>query len=87
MPRSTTRRNPGRRAGTARRNGPGQTGHSAAAAAFGTEAPYLRQLGMDALVFGPGGIAQAHQPDEFIELSSIAPTVDVLRGLIREFCL
>ncbi len=63
------------------------TGHTAAAAAFGTEAPYLRQLGMDALVFGPGGIAQAHQPDEFIELSSIAPTVDVLRGLIREFCL
>lgn len=63
------------------------TGHTAAAAAFGTEAPYLRQLGMDAVVLGPGGIAQAHQPDEFIELASIRPTVDVLRGLIRAFCL
>ena len=63
------------------------TGHPAGAAAFGTEAPYLRQLGMDALIFGPGGIEQAHQPDEFIALDSIRPVVDVLRGLIREFCL
>lgn len=63
------------------------TGHTAGAAAFGTEAPFFRQLGMDALIFGPGGIEQAHQPDEFIELSSIKPTVAVLKGLIREFCL
>ncbi|MDP2226548.1 MAG: acetylornithine deacetylase [Moraxellaceae bacterium] len=63
------------------------TGYRADAAAFGTEGPYLRQLGMDAVIFGPGGIAQAHQPDEFIEVASIKPTVDVLRGLIREFCL
>ncbi|MGH8492750.1 MAG: acetylornithine deacetylase [Moraxellaceae bacterium] len=63
------------------------TGHTAEAAAFGTEGPFFRQLGMDALIFGPGGIEQAHQPDEFIRLDSINPTVDVLRGLIREFCL
>jgi acetylornithine deacetylase len=63
------------------------TGHSAGAAAFGTEGPFFRQLGMDALIFGPGGIEQAHQPDEFIELSNIKPTVQVLKELIREFCL
>lgn len=63
------------------------TGHTAEAAAFGTEGPFFRQLGMDALIFGPGGIEQAHQPDEFIRLDSINPTVDVLRKLIREFCL
>lgn len=63
------------------------TGHPAEAAAFGTEGPFFRQLGMDALIFGPGGIEQAHQPDEFIRLDSINPTVAVLRGLIREFCL
>jgi acetylornithine deacetylase len=63
------------------------TGHRAEAAAFGTEAPFFRQLGMDALIFGPGGIEQAHQPDEFIALDSIRPTVEVLKGLIREFCL
>lgn len=63
------------------------TGHTAEAAAFGTEGPFFRQLGMDALIFGPGGIEQAHQPDEFIALDSIKPTVEVLKGLIREFCL
>ncbi|MCW8977949.1 MAG: acetylornithine deacetylase, partial [Marinobacter sp.] len=35
----------------------------------------------------PGSIDQAHQPDEFIELSQLDPTVKVLRGLIRQFCL
>lgn len=63
------------------------TGHRAEAAAFGTEGPFFRQLGMDALIFGPGAIEQAHQPDEFIRLDSIKPTVEVLKGLIREFCL
>lgn len=63
------------------------TGHPAEAAAFGTEGPFFRQLGMDALIFGPGGIEQAHQPDEFIRLDSINPTVDLLRKLIREFCM
>ncbi len=63
------------------------TGHPAEAAAFGTEGPFFRQLGMDALIFGPGGIEQAHQPDEFIRLDSINPTVDLLRKLIREFCI
>jgi acetylornithine deacetylase len=63
------------------------TGHRAEAAAFGTEAPFFRQLGMDALIFGPGGIEQAHQPDEFIALDSLRPTVEVLKGLIREFCV
>lgn len=63
------------------------TGHSAGAVAFGTEMPYLRALGMDALVMGPGHIDQAHQPDEFIEMANIAPTIELLRALIREFCL
>jgi acetylornithine deacetylase len=63
------------------------TGHSAGSVAFATEAPYLRELGMDAVILGPGGIEQAHQPDEFITLDSISPTVDLLKALIREFCL
>jgi acetylornithine deacetylase len=63
------------------------TGHRAEAAAFGTEGPFFQQLGMDALIYGPGGIEQAHQPDEFIRLDSIKPVVETLKGLIREFCL
>lgn len=63
------------------------TGHTAHAVAFATEAPWLQKLGMETLVMGPGSIDQAHQPDEFLEISYLEPTVRVLRGLIRQFCL
>jgi acetylornithine deacetylase len=63
------------------------SGHSAEAVAFGTEAPYLNTLGMQTLVLGPGDIEQAHQPDEYLALERIPPYVDLLRGLIRRFCL
>jgi len=38
-------------------------------------------------VMGPGSIDQAHQPDEFLELSQLEPTVRILKGLIQQFCL
>ncbi|WP_207886367.1 acetylornithine deacetylase [Pseudomonas sp. 30_B] len=63
------------------------TGHCAEAVAFGTEAPYLQQLGCQTLVLGPGDIACAHQPDEYLDLDRIEPTVELLRGLIRHYCL
>jgi acetylornithine deacetylase len=63
------------------------TGCSAQAVAFGTEAPYLQQLGIETLVMGPGDIACAHQPDEHLELSQIEPTVKVLRQLIHHYCI
>jgi acetylornithine deacetylase len=36
---------------------------------YGTEAGQFQQAGYSAVVCGPGDIAQAHQPDEFIELA------------------
>jgi len=63
------------------------TGHTASSVAFGTEAPFFKQMGIDAVVLGPGSIDQAHQPDEYIELASINPTVDILKQLIAKFCL
>jgi len=63
------------------------TGHTAEAVAFATEAPWLQKLGLETLVMGPGSIDQAHQPDEFLELSQLDPAVSVLQGLIRKFCL
>ncbi|KEF30809.1 MAG: acetylornithine deacetylase [Gammaproteobacteria bacterium] len=63
------------------------TGHTAHAVAFATEAPWLQKLGLETLVMGPGSIDQAHQPDEFLELSQLEPTVKILKGLIRQFCL
>jgi acetylornithine deacetylase len=62
--------------------------HAAAhAVAFCTEGPFLTELGIDTVILGPGNIAQAHQPDEFLELSSIQPCVDILSELIAEYCL
>lgn len=62
------------------------TGHRAEAVNFGTEAPFFDRLGMETLVLGPGDIAQAHQPDEFLEMDRIPPTLELLRALIRRFC-
>ena len=42
---------------------------------------------METVVLGPGDIAQAHQPDEFIALDRIGPGVKILEGLIERFCL
>lgn len=63
------------------------TGHVAEAVAFGTEAPYLQQLGCETIVLGPGDIACAHQPDEYLDMARIEPTVRLLRELISHYCL
>jgi acetylornithine deacetylase len=63
------------------------TGHGSEAVAFATEAPYLRQLGMDTIVLGPGSISRAHQPDEYLELNQFQPCIDLLQQFIQHFCL
>ncbi|CEA03318.1 acetylornithine deacetylase [Pseudomonas saudimassiliensis] len=63
------------------------TGYSAGSVAFATEGPYLNQLGLQTVILGPGDIAQAHQPDEYLAMDRIEPTVKVLRELIGRFCL
>lgn len=63
------------------------TGHAAEAVSFGTEAPFLNQLGMETIVLGPGNIEQAHQPDEYLEAQRIVPTLDLLRAMIQRFCM
>ncbi|MBM86208.1 MAG: acetylornithine deacetylase [Rhodospirillaceae bacterium] len=40
--------------------------------AFGTEAGLFQQAGIPGVIFGPGSIQQAHQPDEFIEINQLA---------------
>jgi acetylornithine deacetylase len=62
------------------------TGFKASSANYATEAPYINLLGCDTLVLGPGSIEQAHQPDEFISLDYVAPTVKVLRQFIQSVC-
>ena len=38
---------------------------------FGTDGAYFQKAGMETIVFGPGGMAQMHQPDEYIEASAL----------------
>lgn len=62
------------------------TGASARAVNFGTEGPYFNALGLETIILGPGSIAQAHQPDEYLALDRIPATLDLLRALIQRFC-
>jgi acetylornithine deacetylase len=63
------------------------TGHPAEAVAFGTEGPYFAELGLQTLILGAGDIDQAHQPDEFIDPARLGPAVEIVRALVRRFCL
>lgn len=50
--------------------------------AFTTEAGLFQQAGIPAVVCGPGNIAQAHRPDEFISVEQVLKCEDFLRRLI-----
>jgi acetylornithine deacetylase len=63
------------------------SGTPAGTVAFGTEGPFLQALGMETVIFGPGSIDQAHQPDEYLSTQRIQPAVDVLTQLIAEVCV
>jgi acetylornithine deacetylase len=63
------------------------TGFDPTNANYATEAPFISQLGCDTLVLGPGSINQAHQPNEFISLDYVHPTVNLLQRLIKSVCM
>ncbi len=63
------------------------TGYTAQTVAFATEAPFLQEMGMETIVLGPGSIAQAHQPDEYLDHAQIEPAIDLVQNLIQRFCL
>ena len=62
------------------------TGHPAEAVAFGTEAPYLQQLGIQPVVLGPGNIEQAHQPDEYLATDRLLAMVNLLQQAVKSVC-
>ncbi|MCP3689983.1 MAG: acetylornithine deacetylase [Gammaproteobacteria bacterium] len=63
------------------------TGKPSSSVAFGTEAPYYNQMHTETIVIGPGSIDQAHQPDEYLPIAQIQPTIELLQNLITRFCL
>jgi acetylornithine deacetylase len=62
-------------------------GEPAASVAFGTEAPYFKSLGMDTIILGPGNIEVAHQVNEYLELGSIEPMKQIIREMIKRYCI
>ena len=63
------------------------TGKAAGSVAFGTEAPYYNRMQTETIVIGPGSINQAHQPNEFLPIDQIQPSIDLLENLIYKFCV
>ena len=54
---------------------------------FGTEAGlYADRLGVPAVILGPGDIADAHRPDEFVDPAQLDRCSDVLRRIVDRFC-
>lgn len=51
--------------------------------AFGTEAGLFKHAGVPTVVCGPGDIAQAHRPDEFVSLDQLGRCEAFLRDLAR----
>ncbi len=54
------------------------------AVSYGTEGGIFQEAGIPTVVCGPGNIAQAHKPDEFVTLSQIAECETFMRRLIKE---
>jgi acetylornithine deacetylase len=57
------------------------SGNAAVAVAFGTEAPYLKKLGAETVVFGPGDMKTAHSVEENVPIEQLERCVEILRRL------
>ena len=54
---------------------------------YASDAGFLsRDLGMECILWGPGSIAVAHKPDEFLPLDEFAEAASVLRGVVDRAC-
>lgn len=53
---------------------------------YATEAGQFQEAGYSAVVCGPGDIAQAHQPDEFIAIEQLHQGQDFMRNLLSRLC-
>jgi len=62
------------------------TGARAGSVTFATEAPFFSELGIETIVLGPGAIAQAHQPDEYVDIAAMLRMVDYTQAIIRSIC-
>jgi acetylornithine deacetylase len=62
------------------------TGAAARSVMFATEAPYFGQLGMQAVLLGPGDIRHAHAVDEQTSTVALHRSVGQLAALVERRC-
>ncbi|GLS83542.1 acetylornithine deacetylase [Paraferrimonas haliotis] len=62
------------------------SGQKPMAVNYATEAPYIQSLGCQTLVLGPGSIAQAHQPNEYLAMDQLQPSIDLFKQLVLQCC-
>lgn len=60
------------------------SGQRCQSVSFGTEAGFFSALGMDTVVWGPGRISEAHQPNEYIELDQMSRAQATLEQMVFE---
>ncbi len=58
----------------------------ALAVPYGSEAGIFQKADMPAVILGPGSIAQAHQPEEWVDASQLATCDTALGTLARGYC-
>lgn len=46
----------------------------------------MTAMGMETVVLGPESIDSALQPNEFLALDQLDPSIAILRGLIEKYC-
>ena len=54
---------------------------------FGSEASLFHEAGVPAIVCGPGFIAQAHQPNEWVAVDQLAQCEAFMRRLADRVCI
>ena len=54
--------------------------------AYATEGGLFRQAGIPAIICGPGSIAQAHKPDEYVTLEQVALCESFMERLLEQMC-
>jgi acetylornithine deacetylase len=60
--------------------------NSVSKVAFGTEAGLFQEVGIPTVICGPGNIAQAHKPDEYVEIEQIALCEAFMGRLMDRLC-
>jgi acetylornithine deacetylase len=63
------------------------TGIKAKGVPYGTDASVLQLMGTDCLILGPGDIAQAHKPNEFVKTEQLESAVTTFGQIAQKICL